>query len=246
MPHRFVQKLLSFAPLEEAEIIAIRTATKNVRKVPARTDLIREGDRPGSVIVMIEGWAFRYKILPNGARQVIAFLMPGDACDLHVGTLAEMDHGIRTATAAKVATIEPADMSRIMTQHPGITRAMYAALLADEGISRAWIVSMGRRNSLERVAHLICELYVRANSLNTTSNTSVDIPLAQSLLADALGMTTVHINRVLNQLKQAGALNLNRGNILVVDYPKLARVAGFNDGYLRQKVRHGRLESSLG
>lgn len=237
MPNRFVRKLLSFTPLSNDAVLALKQATANARKVPARTDLIREGDRPGPVFVILEGWAFRYKILPNGGRQVMAFLMPGDACDLHISMLAEMDHGIQTATAANVATISQGEMDRMMRDHAEIARAMYSAQLTDEGTLRAWIVSMGRRSSIERVAHLMCELYVRACSLGITDGSEFVIPLAQNVLADALGMTTVHINRVLQELRLAGALTLRRGSVLILDPISLVQIAGFDENYLHRRVR---------
>lgn len=146
MANRFVQKLQGFANLSKSEIAALESVTAHPRKVAAKQDLIREGDQPGPVLVMVDDWAFRYKILPNGLRQVTAFLMPGDACDLHVGMLAEMDHSIQTLTSARVAMISRSEMNDLMLDHPGITRAMYVAQLTDEATLRAWIVSMGWRS----------------------------------------------------------------------------------------------------
>lgn len=237
MPNKFVRKLASFTPLGDEAVAALQRATLRPRQVPPRTDLIREGDRPGPVFVMLEGWAYRYKILPNGTRQVMAFLMPGDACDLHISMLSEMDHSIQTATAASVATISEGEMARIMDDHADIARAMYSAQLTDEGTLRAWIVSMGRRSSLERVAHLTCELYVRACSTDVTDGSEFVIPLSQNVLADALGMTTVHINRVMQELKLAHALNLKRGSVVIVDPGKLAQIAGFDENYLHRRTR---------
>ena len=105
MANRFIQKLCGFAELTSRELAALEAATSSPRTLGSRVDLIREGDQPGSVFVILEGWAFRYKVLPKGSRQITAFLMPGDACDLHIGMLAEMDHSIQAATRAEVARI---------------------------------------------------------------------------------------------------------------------------------------------
>jgi CRP-like cAMP-binding protein len=145
MENRFVDKLRGFSELAQAEIASLSKATSNPRKFAPRSDLIREGDRPGPVFVMLEGWACRYKVLPSGTRQVLAFLMPGDCCDLHIGLLAEMDHSIQTITPAVVATIERDEMAAIMDHHRGVAKAMYVSQLVDEGTMRAWITSMGRR-----------------------------------------------------------------------------------------------------
>lgn len=237
MGNRFINKLCGFATLGEEDVATLVTATSRSRQYAARHDLIREGDRPGPVFVMLEGWACRYKVLPSGTRQVLAFLMPGDACDLHIGLLAEMDHSIQTITPARVATIERAEMDAIMERQPGIARAMYISQLVDEGTMRAWITSMGRRTSTERVTHLMCELYLRARNIGLTGEDSLSLPLSQILLADALGMTAVHINRVLKELRLQGAMALRRGSLDIIDPEMIVRIAGFGDGYLHRRLR---------
>ena len=137
MVNRFVQKLNGFGALTAAEGAELERATLFPKKYEARASLIREGDRPGPMFVVLEGWAFWYKILPNGSRQIMAFLMPGDCCDLNIGLLAEMDHGIQTATEARVAMISRADADHLLNTYPGIARCLYMAQLADEGILRA-------------------------------------------------------------------------------------------------------------
>ncbi len=189
------------------------------------------------MFVMLEGWACRYKILPNGSRQIMAFLMPGDACDLHIKLLAEMDHGIQTVTTAKVAMITRDEMSAMMQKHPNIAAAMYSAQLVDEGIMRAWIVSMGRRSSIERVAHLLCELYLRALNIGLTMHGEFEMPLSQVVLADALGMTAVHINRVLKELRMLGVMALKRGSVTLLEPEKLIQIAGFDENYLHRRQR---------
>ena len=237
MHNRFVRKLSGFEQLSAVEISDLARATARSRKVAARRDLIREGDRPGPVFVMLEGWACRYKILPSGTRQVLAYLMPGDACDLHVGLLAEMDHSIQTIVASQVATIERADMDAMIARHSGIARAMHMAQLVDEGTMRAWITSMGRRTSIERVAHLTCELYLRARGIGLVDGPEFELPLSQLLLADSLGMTAVHINRVLKELRLSGAMELTRGHVVVTDPARLVEIAGFDENYLHRRLR---------
>lgn len=236
MQNRFIDKLRHYTDLTEAEVTALTRVTSTSRKVSTKTDLIREGDRPGPVFVMLEGWAMRYKVLPNGSRQIMAFLMPGDACDLHIGLLAEMDHSIQTITGARVATISRVQMDELLDHHRGIARAMYIAQLADAGTLRAWIVSMGRRSSVERVAHLICELFVRAHWTDMTA-ADFEVPFSQIVLADALGMTPVHINRMLRDLRNRDIISLRRGSISVINPSALASVAGFDENYLHRRLR---------
>ncbi len=237
MSNRFIEKLRGFGPLSPAAVDALAHATARPRKIAAKHDLIREGDRPGPVFVMLEGWAFRYKIMPSGTRQVLAYLMPGDCCDLHIGLLAAMDHGIQTVTAAVVAMIARAQMDELMESHRSIAKAMYIGQLVDEGIMRAWIASMGRRASIERVAHLMCELYLRARHIGLATEENFALPLSQLLLADSLGMTPVHLNRVLKQLRLTGAMTLARGSLVITDPKKLIQIAGFDENYLHRRLR---------
>lgn len=237
MENRFIDKLCRFGALSEGDIAALGRATLNGRAVGTRRDLIREGDRPGVVFVILEGWACRYKILPNGTRQVLGFLMPGDSCDLHIGLLAEMDHSIQTITKARVATISRAEMDTLLERHSAIAKAMYIGQLIDEGTMRAWITSIGRRVSIERVAHLLCELYLRAKNVGMIEQAPFEVPLSQALLADSLGMTTVHMNRVVKQLRLEEAIELRRGSVTVMSPAKLAQTAGFDENYLHRRMR---------
>lgn len=237
MKNRFIDKLSGYGELSSQAVSALAKATAMPRKVAAKHDLIREGDRPGPVFVILEGWACRYKILPSGLRQVLAFLMPGDCCDLHIGLLAEMDHGIQTITPALVATVSRVDMDSIMDSHRAIAKAMYIAQLVDEGVMRSWITSMGRRTSVERVAHLMCELYLRGVNIGLVREPQFALPLSQLMLADALGMTPIHLNRVLKALRLTGAMTLKRGSLVIIDPGKLVQIAGFDENYLHRRLR---------
>lgn len=233
MANHFVQKLKNLAELNSADTAALTELTSHPRQYVAKQDIIREGDQPGPVFVILKGWACRYKILPNGTRQIMAFLLPGDACDLHIGILAEMDHNLQALTPCEVALISGDRMELLLEDHPAVARAMYKSQLIDEGILRAWIVSMGRRNSVERVAHLMCELYLRSFSINSTCE--VAFPISQIVVADALGMTPVHVNRILKELRVAGAMSLKRGNLLITNALKLVQIAGFDENYLHRR-----------
>lgn len=238
MSNAFVKKLNGYCVLGRAEVAALTDATADRRDVSANADLIREGDRPGPVFVILDGWAFRYKILPGGTRQVLAFLMPGDCCDLNIGLLSEMDHSIKTITPSVVVTISRAKMDLMMDKHRAIAKAMYIAQLVDEGTMRAWITSIGRRTGPERVAHLMCELYIRARNIGLPDPSKIKLPLSQLLLADSLGMTPVHLSRVLKQLRLAGAMHLQRGSLQIADTGKLVHLAGFDENYLHRRLRN--------
>ena len=237
MPNAFVEKLRGYAPLDHADEAVLAAACQSPRTYPAGYDLIREGDEPGPVFVVLEGWACRYKILPGGSRQIIAFLMPGDFCDMHIAALKEMDHNIGTLTEAKVVTIPRGRMEALIDERPGLTKAFWWTQLVDEGVLRAMIVSMGRRSSLERVAHLLCELCFRMRNIGLASDECFKMPFTQIVLADAVGLTPVHVNRVLKSLRLAGALELRGGGMEIADLAKLAKIAGFDDNYLHRELK---------
>ncbi len=237
MANAFVQKLSSYAPLAADERTLLAEACKDSRKLPTRCDLIREGDRPGPIFILLEGWACRYKLLPEGGRQIMAFLMPGDFCDMHDAVVDEMDHSIGTLTEARVATVPRSQMEALFTASPSLTHAFWRSQLADEGTLRAWIVSMGRRGSVERVAHLMCEIYVRARNIGLADADLLQFPLTQIVLADALGLTPVHVNRVLRHLRLEEVMELGRGTLTISDPGKLARLAGFDETYLYRRLR---------
>ena len=238
MANQFVTKLTKLSPLDDAAVKALSYATLAAEKFGPRHDIIREGDKPGPLLVILEGWACRYKILPKGTRQMLAFLMPGDCCDLHINLLAQMDHGIQTITPCLVAKIDRQTIDTLFESHPHIMKAMYLAQLIDEGTLRAWITSIGRRSSIERFAHLMCELYLRALNIGHKADQPLILPLSQIILADALGMTTVHINRVIKQLRAANAITVTRGNLVITNPDILVEIAGFDANYLHRRIKN--------
>lgn len=237
MANAFVEKLRGYAPISAADEGLLEDACRQSRMFPPNYDLILEGDTPGPVFVLLSGWACRYKILPGGSRQIISFLMPGDFCDMHVAVLAEMDHSIATLTEARVVTIPRDQMETLVEVRPGLVKAFWWTQLVDAGVLRATIVSMGRRTSLERVAHLLCELYFRMRNIGIATEESVVMPFSQIVLADAVGFTPVHVNRQVRKLRALGALDLGVGTLVIADIAILAQVAGFDDNYLHRRLR---------
>lgn len=233
----FVERLSGYGPLTAADRAELTALCEHRRTHRPRYDLIREGDEPGPVFVMTSGWACRYKLLPDGSRQIVAFLMPGDFCDMHVGILREMDHSIATLTDAEVATISREKMEELVENNTRVMRAFWWAQLVDEGVMRAWIVSMGRRSSVERIAHLTCELYLRMRNVGLTTDHRGEMPLTQLVLADALGLTPIHVNRVLRDLRTEGIMELTGKMLIIHDPDRLSRIAGFDDNYLHRRLR---------
>jgi CRP-like cAMP-binding protein len=226
-----IAKLKNVSVVSEADAEALRSACRSVHSVEARRDVIRDGDKPEHVHLMVEGWAARYKVLPDGSRQIMAFLIPGDFCDIHITILGEMDHGIVALTPVKVAYVERGDMDALAAR-PDLTRALWWATLVDEAVLRAWIVSLGRRDAYEATAHLFCELHQRMKNVGLVEDDQFDLPLTQEVLADALGLTPVHVNRSLKRLRRDGLIEIQQGSLAICDVQRLRKAAGFDPSYL--------------
>jgi CRP-like cAMP-binding protein len=228
-----VRKLEQFTRLSADDKAALaRAASERVRMVGAREDVIAEGDRPRLVNLILEGWACSYKYLPDGRRQIIAFFLPGDLCDLNLFILSEMDHSIGTITPSKVAEIQPALLDEITMRHPRVTQALWWETLVAGAIQREWTVNVGQRSALERIAHVMCELILRLRAVGLTSGDSCEWPLTQAELADTCGLSPVHVNRTLQELRAAGLISLKGRRLTVPDLEALKDAAMFNTNYL--------------
>src|SRR3954451_17242435 len=171
------------------------------RIVATRTDLVREGDKPDGVFLVMDGMACRHKYRANGARQIMAYLLPGDLCDLDVALLDEMDHTLTTLSACKVVRIAPETIAELMENHPRIARALRMTTLVDEATLREWLVNIGCRSALERVAHLFCELLLLLRAVVLATGDSYELPLTQADLGDTTGLSNVHVNRTFQELR---------------------------------------------
>jgi len=232
-----VAKLATVADLRESDVEQLIGLCDDVRTVPAKKDILSEGERPDHVHVIVDGWAARYKTLPSGARQIVALLIPGDFCDLHVAILGHMDHGIVALTRCRVAYIPSADLDALTANHNGLTKALWWATLVDEGVLREWILNVGRRNAMERIAHLLCETHVRMKMVGLVDGDRFALPLTQEQLADATGLTPVHVNRTLQRLRSDNLIEIGSGTLTIPDVSALREAAGFNGNYLHIRRR---------
>lgn len=250
--HTLIAKLSRFVPLNEQEREALRHVSRKARRLPRGIDLISEGDKPESVFLLLEGWAYRYKSMINGGRQIMAYLLPGDLCDVQIFLFEEMDHSIGLLSDALVAKIPAAEVLDLMDLFPRIERALMWATLVDEATLREWLLNVGQRDALQRLAHLFCELCVRLSVVNLVDGSETfSLPLTQAELADTTGMTTVHVNRSLQRLRKEGLIVTKGGRLTIVDFQRLAQIAGFSPTYLHtdgppveQKLR-SRLKSPM-
>lgn len=230
--HLLIRKLENFAELTEEEKRALRDAAGPVRAYGSHEDLIREGEQASGVAVVLSGFACRHKMLPDGRRQIIGYFLPGDMCDARVFILKKMDHTISTLAPSSVTTMSREAVLDITSRYPRLTRAFWWNTLVEEAIGRQWLVSIGQRTALERVAHLFCEIYVRLQSVGLATPAGCELPVTQSELADTVALSTVHVNRTLKELRRVGLVSMSSKSLVIHDFAGLRSLAMFDPGYL--------------
>lgn len=231
-----IARLRHCCRLEERDVRELLDLCWDVRDIGRGVNIVHDGERADRVHLIISGWAARYKLLPSGARQITALLLPGDLCDLRCTMLARMDQGIMALTPVRVAYILPQAITALERTDPMVGHALAWCSLVEQAVLRAWIVNMGRRHALERVAHLFCELSERLSMTAPDGQGSRFYPLTQEEIADTLGLTPVHVNRVLQDLRSRAMITSRRGGLTVLDLLGLQRLSGFNGGYLRPQT----------
>jgi CRP-like cAMP-binding protein len=227
-----IRKLEERDRLSEEEKQVLAAALGPSKTVSADTDMVREGDRPSESTLLVEGFAARYKVLQSGKRQITAIHIPGDFVDLHSFLLKKMDHAIAALTPCTVATVPHDTLRQITERHPHLARLLWLSTLIDSAIHREWLVAMGRRSAREHMAHLFCELYLRLQLVGLTKDNSYEMPITQAELGDTLGISTVHVNRVVQELRADGLITWRGNRLTVDDWDRLRQVAEFTPTYL--------------
>ena len=228
----FLKKLEHRFVLSDSDIAALKRASAHVVKVRSRTDLISEGDVPDHIHLIRSGLACRYKVLEDGKRSIVAYLLPGDICDLDVPLLGRLDHSVGTLSACEVVRIPRAAISGLTENHPELEQALRWAALVDEAILRQWLSSMGRRSADQLVAHLFCELLLRFQAVGLASGNSYALPVSQADLADSTGVSNVHVNRILQALRGKKLINFREKRMTILNFEGLKAFAGFSSNYL--------------
>lgn len=227
-----VRKLGQRDTLSDDEILALQSMAGVVQSVPAGGDVVTEGEQPHFSTLLVSGFATRYNLLGNGERQITAIHVPGDFVDLHGFLLKPMDHSVGALSDCRILQVPHPIIRRITEEHPHLTRMLWLSTLIDGAIFRQWIVGMGRRSALERMAHLICELRTRLALVGLTDGHRFDFPITQIELADATGLSAVHVNRVLQQLRADSLITWHGQTVTILDYDALAALAEFDPAYL--------------
>ena len=238
-------RLQAFTRLSQDDLAAIdQLAKRGLRDIGARRDLLQEGDPPRVVNLILDGWASRYKTLPDGRRQIVGLFLPGDLCDMNVYLLKQMDHNIGAITALRVAEITREDFERLLARHPRLAEALFWNELVTVAIQREWTLNLGQRSAYERIAHLLCETFLRLRTVGLTSDSMCPFPLTQLDIADASGLTAVHVNRTLQELRRDRLIELQSRILTIPDLEALKSAALFNDNYLHLNHEGAHLDAN--
>jgi len=234
--HRLVHRIGRIFSLNEAERDALATLPLIGHTFASHQDIVQEGDRPGQCCLIVEGWACRYRILQHGERQILSFHIPGDLPDVQSLHLPVMDHSLAALTTVTVGFVSHAQIHDLIAEHPRLGSAFWKDTLIDAAIYREWIVGMGRKEALPRMAHLFCEVFLRMQAVGLTTQHSCSLPITQTEMSDALGLTSVHVNRVLRDLRHQELIALDHRTLTILDWSRLVTVAEFDPTYLHQNL----------
>lgn len=210
----------------------LQLCERRARLLGARQDMLRPGEQVKTIKILEAGWAGRYRTLPDGRRQIVALLLPGDVCDIESGEAQPADDVVTTLTPVSVREVSQDAFEQLSFSHPDLLRVRWREHLMAAAIQREWTVSLGQRNALERLAHLLCEVMSRLQMVGLSDGVVCDFPLTQIDLGDATGLSSVHVNRTLQELRAAGLVTLRDRQLNIANFAALAELAMFEPGYL--------------
>ena len=227
-----IRKLSLWGNLSDDDRQAVLALPYTCRKLTAGQYLVWDGDTPQTSCVLLSGYAFRNKHAGNGGRQIISIHMKGDNLDLQNSLLGVADHNLQMLTAGEIALIAVEDIRDIAFRCPAVGMAMWYVTLVEGSIFREWVLNIGRRDARTRIAHLLCEFALRLEVAELGQQTSYELPITQEQLADAVALTSVHVNRTLMKLEEDGLITRTKRMISIGDWEELAKVADFDPRYL--------------
>jgi len=227
-----VRKLQRWHSLDEDDKAAVLALPYVPRTLNATQFVVWDGDRPQHSCLLLSGFAVRHKIAAGGARQILSVHMRGDLMDLQNSLLGVADHNIQMLTAGEVAMIPAEAILALVSARPAVGLALWMETLVDGAIFREWIVNVGRRDARTRLAHLLCEFALRLEAAGLGARTDYEMPMTQEQLSDAVGLTSVHVNRTLMGLGTDGVIRRTHRRIVVLDWQALTRVGDFDPRYL--------------
>ena len=227
-----IRKLESVFTLTEDERQALENLPMQVAVLKDHQDIVREGDQPTRSCLLLSGFACVYKMTAQGKRQIVSFAIAGDIPDLQSLHLKVLDNSISTISPCRVGFITHEALREICTRYPRLAAAFWRETLIDASIFREWVMNVGRREAYQRMAHVLCELLVRLRAVDLVEDHVCDLPITQSEFADALGVTNVHVNRVLQQMRTEGLIITQGTQLKIPDWNKLKEVGEFDPAYL--------------
>ena len=247
MGNPMIRRMEQYRPLAEEDRRLLEDLTgKRRRLYAAHEDIVREGEHSPDIHVVLSGLACRYKLLESGNRQIMAFLVPGDPCDAEIFILKEMDHSIAAVAPSLIASISGEIMKDLLLNRPGIALAFWWSTLQDEGILRERIIDEGRRDAYSRIAFLLYEILLRMRAVGVIEEEEFEFPITQADLADATGLTPVHVNRMLQRLRDEGLIAIRGRMWTVTDVAGLRAAARFESSYLHFDRAKAEPESEAG
>ena len=232
-----IKKLELRSVLSPDEKQSLRSTFAATRQVKAGEDLLRQGERPAFVGALLSGMLSRYKPLADGHRQIVSFPLPGDIFDLHSFMVETMDHNVDAIARSTMAIATHQAVETMVEAHPRLAMLLWRDAVVEGSVFREWIVNCGRRTAYQRMAHLFCEIYVRSDEVGLASADTCSLPLTQAQLADATGLSVVHVNRTVQQLRSEKLVSIKAGLLQILDWAGLARAGGFNGDYLHARER---------
>jgi len=229
---RIVRRLALRGPLDEADKDAIRALGFVNRTIEPAAYLVREGEPPTICTLLLSGFAYRHKVTGEGERQIMSVHMPGEFLDLQNIFLEVADHNVQALTRCEVAAVSAATIRELAEAYPRVGRAMWIETLIDSAIFREWIVNVGRRDSISRISHLLCEFALRLEAAGLARDHRYEMPMTQEQIADCTGLTPVHVNRVLKELGRMGLIEREKRAVTIVQWDRLRHLGDFNTRYL--------------
>jgi CRP-like cAMP-binding protein len=229
--YRWIRRLSHFSTLTPEEQRVLEDVSAASRRCAVADDLLKMGDPADRVCILLEGLACRHKLLPDGRRQILAYLFAGDMTDPRQLLQPRVDHSICVIWPAEVAMLSSASVHKLES-HPNIALAMARYSLMQQAIMREWLVNVGHRTAFERLGHLLCEIYVRLEAVGLTREYAFELPLTQAELGDTLALSAVHVNRTLMELRRLKLVTFQNRHVVIHDYGALHMAAGFDPSYL--------------
>jgi len=227
-----IHRLSRFTSLSDEEARRLGDAAIQTVRLGPEKDVVRAGDHPEACHVLLDGFACRYKLLPDGKRQILAFSVPGDLLDLDGFIAGPMNYNVGTLAPCTLAVVPHAALLAVTTAHPRLARALWRDTALDAAIFAEWVANVGRRSAYQRIAHLLCEVFTRLTQVGLAREAGFDWPVTQAKLGDATGLSDVHVNRVLGELRRDGLIRLHGRSVLIDSWDGLRAVGGFDPGYL--------------